>query len=270
MISYDFLWFSYDFVWFPMISLWFPMNIAYIDKVHGGGLTMAWQWPDNGPTMAYIDKVHGGCALTGPSNTNVNPLYAGTTWSWEISPHLGQGPTSRLASQLAVKRTWSAGYERLWLDDTRLQTARMRKNEALTDETLTEQCSIRSSHTCSTKVFLDTLPLPPKLASRNITIDACVCAIGCDWKAAWEQKDMCIPFVCTHRASLVCPTTHKCKWICDSLDLRGIPRYLFSKMYHNWSRSQRFKKLVFQKYQDSTPIPNHSKISNSCSKRCLI
>ena len=36
------------------------------------------------------------------------------------------------------------------------------------------------------------------------------------------------------------------------------------KGYHNVSRSRTFKKLIFPKYQDSTPIRTYSKICNSC------
>ena len=46
-----------------------------------------------------------------------------------------------------------------------------------------------------------------------------------------------------------------------------------SMIYHNVSRSQRFKKLIFPEYQDSTPIPNNPKLfkSNQCfPKICLI
>ena len=43
-----------------------------------------------------------------------------------------------------------------------------------------------------------------------------------------------------------------------------------STIYHSFSRYRRFKKMIFRKYKDSTPIPTYSKIFNSLSKACMI
>ena len=43
--------------------------------------------------------------------------------------------------------------------------------------------------------------------------------------------------------------------------LRGIPRYLFSKMYHNHSRSQRFQNVIVQEILRFQDVPQLARIS---------